>query len=62
MYKFSFINTSIYYGFNIVGTFLYKDKTYLVNYVTLSGNTKNIQAKTKGEIRKELLINCKRYK
>lgn len=62
MYKFSFINTSIYYGFNIVGTFLYKDKTYLVNYVTLSGNTKTIQAKTKKEIRKELLINCKRYK
>ena len=49
MYKFSFINTSIYYGFNIVGTFLYKDKTYLVNYVTLSGNTKTIQAKTKKE-------------
>ena len=28
MYKFSFIGSFIYYGFNIVGTFLYKDKMY----------------------------------
>ena len=62
MYKFSFINSSIYYGLNIVGTFLYKDKTYIVNYITLNGKYKSISAPTKREIRNELLINCKRYK
>lgn len=62
MYKFSFINSCIYYGFNIVGSFIKKENMYVVNYITLNNDYKTISATTKKEIRKELLTNCKRYK
>ena len=62
MYKFSFIGSFIYYGLNIVGVFDYKDKMYQVKYITLNNEYKTIIAPTKKEIRKELMINSKRYK
>lgn len=62
MYKFSFIGSFIYYGLNIVGVFEYKDKMYQVKYITLNNEYKTIIAPTKKQIRKELMINSKRYK
>lgn len=62
MYKFSFIGSFIYYCNNIVGTFIYENKTYLVKYVTINNEYKTISAPTKTEIRKELSKYSKRYK
>ena len=62
MYKFSFIGCSVYYGYNVVGTFQYKDKAYLINYITIKGGYKTIITPTKKEARKQLQSDCKRYK
>ena len=62
MYRFCFVGSAIYYGYNIVGGFEYKNNEYIVRYKTLKNSIKTISAKTKKEIRKELLTDCKRYK
>lgn len=62
MYRFVFANCSVYYGYNIVGNYEYYNNVYKVTYNTISNKAKTIFAKTKKEIRKELITDCKRYK